>query len=201
MIALDPRSRVGVGGTGSGRGEGASGGARPSLLRDWPSVATVREPGAPPPSSAVGVWNGAPGGAGSAVSRPGAGICRARRSDERAPAARPGHDLRSKFRGFAPVAIHPSYRTSLRSSSNDEPRYPSLKVVRGSSPWGGFLVPSSGPRPDGAALPRVAKVLAAPAPPPPEAGGASCSPISRGPPRGPTAPPERGEEGPRKNRR
>lgn len=86
-----------------------------------------------PPSGVGPAWvsDGAPPVGGRGVrgrARWAAGSC-FRRSDERAPAARPGHDLRSKLQGFAPVAIHPSYRTSLRSSSNDEPRYPSLKVV------------------------------------------------------------------------
>lgn len=74
--------------------------------------------------------DGAAGGAaGSAVARAGAARSRVRRSNGRAPAAGPGHGLRSKLQGFAPVAIRPSHRTSPRSSSNDEPRYPSSRVV------------------------------------------------------------------------
>ena len=37
--------------------------------------------------------------------------------------------MRSSFQGFTLNAIHLSYHTSLRSSSNNEPRYPSLRVV------------------------------------------------------------------------
>ena len=127
MVALDPRSRDRGGTDGGADGEGAG---RRDCLGRWSSTATApRRPprgvgpawvsdGAPP-VGVRGVRGRARGAAGSCF----------RRSDERAPAARPGHDLRSKLQGFAPVAIHPSYRTSLRSSSNDEPRYPSLKVV------------------------------------------------------------------------
>lgn len=39
------------------------------------------------------------------------------------------YGLRSKFRRVTRYAFHSNYRTSLRSSSIDEPRYPSLKVV------------------------------------------------------------------------
>ena len=127
MIALDSRSRFGSGfrvrvrplrpGARGRRPRGSDGRSSTATApHRWArsGLGLGRREGGP------GVRGRTPGGAA------GSGF---RRSNERAPAARPGHDLRSKLQGFAPVAIHPSYRTSLRSSSNDEPRYPSLKVV------------------------------------------------------------------------
>ncbi len=110
--APPPGSRLPIGG-GEGGGKGPS--VRP-------------EPGRRLSRSLRWVWDGAAdvpsrGPRSHAAGR--AGFC-IRRSDERAPAARPEHGTRSKFRGFAPVAIRPNYRTLLRSSSIDEPRYPLL---------------------------------------------------------------------------